>query len=114
MTMAKEDQLIQTKSLRGSTSALSADHLRESLSRLGPEWSVVDDTALVREYAFGDFASALKFTAAVGELALKLEHFPAITLAFGRVELKIRTPRAGGLTDLDFLLAFRADKLYPK
>jgi 4a-hydroxytetrahydrobiopterin dehydratase len=110
--MAKNKDLLKTAPRRGDGGALTPEQLAESMARLGDDWSLVDDAYLVREYAFRDFATALAFARAVGELALKLEHYPEIAVAWGRVELRTRTPRAGGPTDFDFLLAFRADKIY--
>jgi 4a-hydroxytetrahydrobiopterin dehydratase len=108
-----EDEMIKTQPLHGASTALTPEQVDENMARL-EGWSVTADGFLVREYPFRDFASARAFADGVAALAIKLEHFPQITLAWGRVELKSKTPRAAGLTDLDFLLAFRADQLYDR
>ena len=105
--------MAKTNPLQGASTALSPEEIAENMARL-EGWTATDDGYLVREYPFRNFASAHAFADAVARLALKLEHFPEITLAWGRVELRSRTPRAAGLTDLDFLLAFRANQAYAK
>jgi 4a-hydroxytetrahydrobiopterin dehydratase len=109
-----EDQMLSTQPLHGSTSALSAEQIAEHIARLDDGWRVTADGFLVREFPFHEFASAHAFANAVAKLALKLEHFPEIAFGWGRVELRTRTPRAAGLTELDFLLAFRAEQLLAK
>ena len=109
----KDDELLKTKPLHGSSTALTPEQTAENMTRL-EGWTATDDGYLVREYPFRDFASAHAFADAVAQIAFKLEHYPEITFAWGRVELRSRTPRAAGLTDLDFLVAFRADQAYGK
>jgi 4a-hydroxytetrahydrobiopterin dehydratase len=109
-----DDLMIKTQPVHGSSSALSAEQLAEHMARLDEGWRVTADGFLVREFPFRDFAAAHEFAQAVGALALKLEHYPEITFGWGRVELRTRTPRTAGLSELDFLLAFRAEQLLEK
>jgi 4a-hydroxytetrahydrobiopterin dehydratase len=84
-----------------------AAHRRE----LDPGWKVVRGTRLRREFAFPDFASALRWTDAIGALAEAEWHHPAITLGWGRVAVEIWTHAAGALTLNDFVLAAKIDRL---
>jgi 4a-hydroxytetrahydrobiopterin dehydratase len=47
----------------------------------------------------------------VGELAESQGHHPDILLAWGRVKLDIWTHKVDGLTESDFVLAAKADRL---
>jgi 4a-hydroxytetrahydrobiopterin dehydratase len=110
----KDDEMVRTQPLHGSSSALTAEQIAENSARLDESWSLTKDGYLVREFPFRDFAGAHAFADGLARLAIQVEHYPEITVGWGRVELRTRTPRAAGLTELDFLLAFRADQLYTK
>lgn len=81
------------------------------LARLGGGWRVVDGHHLEKEYRFADFRDALAFTNRVGELAEAQGHHPDIRLSWGRVVLAIWTHKINGLTESDFVLAAKADRL---
>ena len=87
----------------------------QDLARLAGElaggWQVVGERQLEKEYRFKDFREALGFTNKVGELAEAQGHHPDIYLAWGKVKLTIWTHKINGLTESDFVLAAKADKL---
>lgn len=74
-------------------------------------WRTVDDHHLEKEWTFPDFASALAFVNQVGALAEAANHHPDVYLAWGSVRLTLFTHTANGLTDKDFALAERIDRL---
>jgi 4a-hydroxytetrahydrobiopterin dehydratase len=75
------------------------------------QWNVVDEHHLVRLYKFPDFKSALDFVNRVGALAEDQGHHPDIALAWGKVEITIWTHAVNGLTESDFILAAKIDRL---
>jgi 4a-hydroxytetrahydrobiopterin dehydratase len=81
------------------------------MHELGGGWSCVDEHHLEKEYRFKDFRQALAFTNRVGELAESVGHHPDIHLAWGKVRLTIWTHKVDGLTESDFVLAAKADRL---
>ena len=96
---------------RGGVAPLRGSALKDLLDELSGGWRVVDEHHLEKEYRFGDFAQALEFTNKVGNLAEQEGHHPDIHLAWGRVELKIWTHKIDGLTESDFILAAKADRV---
>jgi 4a-hydroxytetrahydrobiopterin dehydratase len=74
-------------------------------------WEVVDGHHLRKVWKFPDFRSALEFVNRVGEVADSEGHHPDIALGWGRVEVTLWTHAAGGLTENDFILAARIDRL---
>ena len=74
-------------------------------------WQVVEERQLEKEYKFEDFRDALCFTNKIGELAEAQGHHPDIYLAWGKVKLTIWTHKVNGLTESDFVLAAKADRL---
>lgn len=67
--------------------------------------------ALRRSWRFPDFASALAFVVAVGELAEQRGHHPDVELGWGRVVVAWTTHDAGGVTNLDIDAARACDAL---
>lgn len=83
----------------------------ESLRAQVKEWQVVDGHHLRKAWKFPDFRSALGFVNRVGEVAEAEGHHPDIALGWGRVEITLSTHAARGLTENDFILAAKIDRL---
>jgi 4a-hydroxytetrahydrobiopterin dehydratase len=81
-------------------------------SRLeGSEWER-DGEEIVREWKFADFAEALAFVNRVGEAAEEANHHPDILLhGWNKVRLSLTNHSAGGLTEPDFEMAAKFDRL---
>jgi 4a-hydroxytetrahydrobiopterin dehydratase len=75
-------------------------------------WKVVRSHHLEKEYKFKNFLEALKFTNKVGKVAETMGHHPDVFLVWGKVKLTILDHHAGGLTESDFVLAAKSDRLY--
>lgn len=96
---------------RGGVAPLrGADLVR--LSAEVARWTVVNEHHLEREIQFPDFQTALDFTNRVGALAEAEGHHPDIYLAWGKVGVKIWTHKIDGLTESDFVLAAKIDRLH--
>ncbi len=91
--------------------ALRGDALTSRLAEL-PGWSVNGEHDLNRSYSFGDFKTALAFVNRVGAVAEAQGHHPDLLLVWGRVDVKIFTHSVDGLTDGDFALAAKVERLY--
>jgi 4a-hydroxytetrahydrobiopterin dehydratase len=96
---------------RGEMPPLTAPDIARRASALPDGWQVIEAHHLEKEYAFPDFARALAFTNRVGALAEEEGHHPDIHLSWGRVRLVIWTFAVNGLTETDFVLAAKADRL---
>ena len=95
---------------RGGVPALKGSAL-ESFKQQLPGWEVVNEHHLKRAFTFPDFVSALAFVNKIGDVAEKEGHHPDIYLAWGKVEVTIWTHKVDGLTESDFILAAKIDKL---
>jgi 4a-hydroxytetrahydrobiopterin dehydratase len=95
---------------RGDVPPLKGEKLEE-LSRQVPDWEVVDEHHLGRKFRFKNFREALDFVNRVGELAEEQAHHPDIELGWGRVGITIFTHKIDGLTESDFILAAKVDRL---
>jgi len=96
---------------KGEVPPLKGSRLASVASELDGGWQVVKEHHLEKEYKFKDFRQALEFTNKVGELAEAQGHHPDIYLAWGKVKLTIWTHKIDGLTESDFVLAAKADRL---
>lgn len=97
---------------RGGVPPLGEEAVQELLSQLDG-WTVVDGHHLTKEYTFDDFAKGLGFVNRVGVEAEKAGHHPDILLSWGRVRIDIWTHKIDGLTESDFVLAARCDRVLP-
>jgi 4a-hydroxytetrahydrobiopterin dehydratase len=95
---------------RGGVPPLTAGEIRPLAGEV-PDWKVVDDHHIERAFDFPDFRKALDFTNAVGELAEDQGHHPDIYLAWGKVRVTTWTHKIDGLTESDFILAAKIDRL---
>lgn len=95
---------------RGGVPPLGGDALNTLAAQL-PEWDVVEGHHLHRRFDFPDFKSALAFTNRVGALAEQEGHHPDLLLAWGKVEVTLWTHKIDGLTESDFVLAAKIDRL---
>ena len=86
--------------------------LRAPLAAQVPAWRVVRGKELRREFRFKDFATALAFVNRIGAQAEAQGHHPDLELGWGRVAVSLSTHDVGGLSEADFILAARIDRLH--
>src|ERR1700685_4018137 len=97
---------------RGDVPPLKGNEL-EALHKSAPQWKVVNEHHIVREFKFPDFAKALEFVNRVGALAEEQGHHPDILLAWGKAEITLWTHKIDGLTESHFIMAAKIDRLKP-
>ncbi|HET9673266.1 MAG TPA: 4a-hydroxytetrahydrobiopterin dehydratase [Gaiellaceae bacterium] len=79
-----------------------------------PDWEFVDVGGiprLRRVFSFSNFAEALAFTDAVGELAEQEGHHPELVTEWGRTTVSWWTHKIKGLHRNDFVMAAKTDRL---
>jgi 4a-hydroxytetrahydrobiopterin dehydratase len=99
---------------KGLTEPLPAAELGRLGREIGPEWKIIKNHHLEREYKFKDFKEALAFTNRLGELAESVGHHPDIYLAWGQVKVTLWTHKVDGLTEADFVFAAKVNKVPTK
>jgi 4a-hydroxytetrahydrobiopterin dehydratase len=95
---------------RGDVPALAGKDL-DALASQVPEWKVVDGHHISREFKFSNFVQALAFVNKVGAIAEEQGHHPDILLSWGKAGVTTWTHKINGLTESDFILAAKIDKL---
>ena len=89
---------------------MKGEQLNEMSAQL-PDWQVVNEHHLQRAYSFKDFRETLDFVNRIGELAEEQGHHPDICFGWGKADITIWTHKIDGLTESDFVLAAKIDKL---
>jgi 4a-hydroxytetrahydrobiopterin dehydratase len=95
---------------KGGVPPLAGKEL-EALAKQVPQWKVVNGHHITRTFTFPDFRQALAFVNKAGEIAEQQGHHPDILLSWGKAEITTWTHKIDGLTESDFILAAKIDKL---
>jgi 4a-hydroxytetrahydrobiopterin dehydratase len=73
-----------------------------------PGWEL-DDQAIVKSLTFADFATAFAFMTRIAIIAERMDHHPEWSNVYNRVDVRLTTHDAGGITELDLALAAAID-----
>jgi 4a-hydroxytetrahydrobiopterin dehydratase len=77
-----------------------------------PGWTLSDDgKALLRTHRFADFAAAFAFLTRVAAHAEAVDHHPEFTSVWNRVDFRLTSHDADGITERDLALARAIDAL---
>lgn len=107
MTELADKQCVPCK---GGVPPLRGEELKKFHAAV-PQWTVTNEHHLHREFRFPDFKQALEFVNRVGEIAESQGHHPDILLTWGKVEITLWTHKIDGLTESDFIMAAKIDRL---
>lgn len=89
---------------------LSEEQIQDALSRAA-DWRR-EGGWLTRDLKFENFKSAMEFVNRVADEAEAMDHHPDILIhGWNNVRLSVMTHSEGGLTEKDFKLAGRIDRL---
>jgi 4a-hydroxytetrahydrobiopterin dehydratase len=86
--------------------AADIDHKLPALSG----WSL-DSEKLYRKFVFANFVEAFGFMSQVALLAERMDHHPEWSNVYNRVDIHLTTHDAGGISERDFDLAQRINRL---
>jgi len=78
-----------------------------------PQWhlSLSAPQKIERSFKTADFKTALTLANQIGAIADSINHHPDLTVTYGRLVVQIFTHSKGGLTEADFILAAKIDRL---
>tara|TARA_R110002012_G_scaffold27229_6_gene87563 strand:+ start:5855 stop:6436 length:582 start_codon:yes stop_codon:yes gene_type:complete len=90
---------------------LDSTAISEKLAAVA-SWDIdAGETALDKTFKFKDFSEAFGFMARAALVAEKLDHHPEWKNVYNKVDVRLTTHDAGGLTGLDFDLAVAMDRI---
>ena len=95
----------------GGVPPLGADQVGEMLREV-PGWQVSEDrTTLHKEFRFVNFAGTMAFVNQMADLAEEQGHHPDFCVRYNRLDIQLSTHAIRGLSENDFIMAARLDKL---
>jgi 4a-hydroxytetrahydrobiopterin dehydratase len=99
----------------GGVPRLGRDRVETLLGRLRSGWKPAErGRRLTKRFVFADFAGALAFLNRVGEIAEREQHHPDFCLhGYKLVDITLTTHAIDGLSENDFILAAKIDKIDP-
>lgn len=100
------------KPCEGGVQPISPDAAKPYLEAT-PEWQLSDEgRGIERKWTFKNFVQAMQFLQQVGELAEAEQHHPDLHLTgYRKVRIELTTHAIGGLSENDFILAAKIDRL---
>jgi 4a-hydroxytetrahydrobiopterin dehydratase len=95
------------------TPALEEPQASELEEEIDPTWEREGTFRIRRTFRFPDFKRAFAFATVVALLAESQGHHPDLEVGWGKVAVTLTTHAARGLTENDFIMAAKIDKLAP-
>ena len=80
-----------------------------------PGWNVADDEGrleLTRTFKYKGFMPGVDLVNKIAHIAEQEGHHPDLLLTYGSLKVNLWTHAAGGLTDNDFILAAKIDRIH--
>ncbi len=75
-------------------------------------WTLAEDAkSISKAYTFKDFKDAFAFTTKVAEVAEAEGHQPDLHVAWGSLKIHTWTHSIGGLSENDFIVAAKIDRI---
>ncbi len=94
----------------GAAALLTKKEIEKYKSEIS-DWQVVDEKKLRKEYTFKDFNEAMVFVIKVARIADLEGHHPDIHISYNRVALELWTHAINGLSENDFVVAAKINKI---
>jgi len=88
---------------------MSKEEIKKNLKKLRG-WNL-SNNKLIKEFSFKDFSQAFSFMTRVAIEAEKLNHHPEWFNVYNKVRIELTTHDLKGITNLDFELAKRIEKI---
>jgi len=84
----------------------------EKYMHMVPGWELSEDGKnITKTFKFKDFIGAINFVNKISEIAESEGHHPDIHIHYNKVLIELWTHAVGGLSENDFILAAKIDKL---
>ena len=95
----------------GGIAPLDEKEIAEYKKYIKDDWKVVKNNKLYKEYSFVNYKHTMHFVNNVANLAEEEGHHPDMHVYYGKVVIELTTHAVKGLSENDFILAAKIDKL---
>lgn len=92
------------------TAPLDERRAKELYMQLDPAWELGSDK-LKRVFEFKNFRDPFALATRVADLAESEGHHPDLEISWGKLVVHLKTHSIGGLSDNDFIMAAKIDRL---
>jgi len=99
------------KPCEGGVAPLGKKEVADYRKEISHDWDVVDNKKITKEYSFVNYRHTLDFVNKVANLAEEEGHHPVMHVFYGRVVIELWTHAIDGLSENDFIMASKIDKL---
>jgi 4a-hydroxytetrahydrobiopterin dehydratase len=96
---------------QGGTPPLTPEQYAPLIAQL-TGWQVEDHKKLVKAYRFKNFVQAVDFVNAITRVAEEEGHHPDLYVRWGEVRVYLWTHKIDGLSESDFIMAAKIDRVY--
>jgi 4a-hydroxytetrahydrobiopterin dehydratase len=100
----------QCKPCEGGTPTLTELEIEELRKHINNAWKV-EGNKIVKEHAFVNFKHTMDYVNKVAILAEEEGHHPVMHVYYAKVVIELWTHAINGLSENDFILAAKIDKL---
>ncbi|MFO7923194.1 MAG: 4a-hydroxytetrahydrobiopterin dehydratase [Bacteroidales bacterium] len=99
------------KPCEGGIPPLNTKEVEKYINQLKDGWSVTENQKISKEYSFVNFRHTMDFVNKVADLAEDEGHHPDMHVYYGKVVIELWTHAINGLSENDFILAWKTDRL---
>jgi 4a-hydroxytetrahydrobiopterin dehydratase len=95
----------------GGIPPLTEKEIAQYKKHISDGWKVLDNNKLTKEFYFVSYRHTIDFIDKVADIAEEEGHHPVLHIYFGRAVAELWTHSINGLSENDFILAAKIDKL---
>ena len=95
----------------GGMPPLTPKEIASYQKELKAPWEVHENKRVSREFKFKDFKEAMKFVNKIADIAEEEGHHPDIHVFYNKVMIELWTHAIEGLSENDFIMAAKIEKL---
>lgn len=95
----------------GGVPPLDPDDIKNLKKQIKSDWQVLENSKLTKEYLFVNYRHTMDFVNKVATLAEEEGHHPVMQVYYDRVVIELWTHAINGLSENDFIMAYKIDKL---
>jgi len=99
------------KPCEGDIAPLDKQEVAVYKKHIKDDWEVTDKNKIIKEILFVNYKHTIDFVNKVADLAEEEGHHPVMHVYYGKVIIELWTHAINGLSENDFILASKIDKL---
>ena len=95
----------------GGMAPLGPADIKKYAHDLKTPWHIRDQNKLSQTFTYKDFKAAMEFVNQVAKLAESEGHHPDMHILYNRVTIELTTHAVGGLSENDFIIAAKIERI---